>query len=151
MANNFTVTENVQNLTVKSAQSPDFQPRFTGRSSLHDCFTQLVHGTVSSRQPIVDVLTYVWSVRNVVVTVCQTYQLLMKYVPKLFYTVYCHFHPQRHDIIGLITSFGRARFHLPNICPRVTFSRLCCINTVIVVLSLFCYISYCYFIFVIIC
>ena len=44
--------------------------KYTGPWSSQGYFTQPVHGTVLLRQQIVDVLTYCWNVRNVMVTVC---------------------------------------------------------------------------------
>ena len=106
--------------------------------------SQPVHGTVSPRQPIVDVLTYCWNVRNVMVTVCQTCQLLKNYVmpqtincltklfqtATMFYTVYCHCHLQRRSTIILGVVCTHFRFpSMGHIYLTVILSFVCYINS----------------------
>jgi len=97
--------------------------KFISPWSSQGYFTQPVHGTVSPRQLIVDILIYCWNVRNVMVTVCLTYKLLKNYVmpqtincltklfqtATMFYTVYCHHHLQRRStiILGVVCTHFR--------------------------------------------
>jgi len=149
LANDFTITEHVQQLTTKSAQTLYALRvlkvhgsnnmlhcrKFIGRSSLADCSTQQVDGTDSPKHQSVNELTYCLIMRNVVVTVFQTYRHLKSYVklqmtnsliklfpiPAIFCTPCCHHHPQHHNI----TIWGVV--HTPILFPKMTL--ICVIVT----------------------